>query len=133
MTPDGDVSGAYCQASRVPDGLVRTAGNLLRAMRQIGRDDEEAADLLAPFADTLSSIVFASSYFDEKFRFFAHRENDRVACEILCLDPSGICEAMLGAAKSSILFSATLSPMEYFRELCGMNAAELLELDSPYE
>ena len=133
VTPDGDVSGAYCQASRVPDGLVRTAGNLLRGMRQIGRDDEEAADLLAPFADTLSSIVFASSYFDGKFRFFAHRENDRVACEILCLDPSGICEAMLGAAKSSILFSATLSPMEYFRELCGMNAAELLELDSPYE
>ncbi|MBQ3707940.1 MAG: ATP-dependent DNA helicase [Clostridia bacterium] len=133
VTPDGDVSGAYCQASRVPDGLVRTAGNLLRAIRQIGRDDDEAGDLLHPFADTLSAILFASSFFDEKFRFFAHRENDRVECEILCLDPSGICEAMLRAAKSSILFSATLSPMSYFRELCGMDAAELLELDSPYE
>ncbi|MBO6052519.1 MAG: hypothetical protein J6Q17_02160 [Clostridia bacterium] len=133
VTADGDISGAYGQASRVPDGLVRTSGNLLRTMRQIARDDDEAGDLLHPYADTLSEIVFASSFFDGKFRFFAHRENDRVECEILCLDPSGICEAMLGAAKSSILFSATLSPMEYFRELCGMNGAELLELDSPYE
>ena len=132
-TPEGDVSGAYCQASRVPDGLVRTAGNLLRTMRSVSRDDDEDGDLLHPFADALAGILFASSYFDEKFRFFAHRENERVECEILCLDPSGICEAMLGAAKSSILFSATLSPMEYFRELCGMDHAALLELDSPYD
>ena len=133
VTPDGDVSGAYCQASRVPDGLLRAAGNLLRSMRRTARDDDEAEELLRPYMETLSELLFAASFFDEKFRFFAHRENDRAACEILCLDPSGICEAMLGAAKSSILFSATLSPMEYFRELCGMNGAELLELDSPYD
>ncbi len=132
-TPDGEVTGAYHQGERVPGNLVRCSANLVRTMRQIERDDAEAGELLRPFSDDLRQFVFAASFFDKHFRFFAHREGDSLLCEILCLDPSGILERMLAAGKSSILFSATLAPTEYFREVTGMRGAETLELPSPYE
>ena len=61
------------------------------------------------------------------------REGEEVLCEILLLDPSGIMERMLAPGRSSVLFSATLTPMEYFRDVTGMKDASVLELPSPYE
>ena len=132
-TNEGDVTGAYGQANRVPDSLARTSANLARTLYSLMREDDDQAEVLRPYYDALSGLVFSASFFDEKFRFFAHRENERVRCELLCLDPSGIIERMLAAGRSSILFSATLSPMDYFHEVTGLRDAEVLELDSPYE
>ena len=56
-----------------------------------------------------------------------------MTAELLCIDPSGILERMLSTASSSIMFSATLSPTDYFTEVFGMENAEVLELQSPYE
>ncbi len=132
-SPDGDISGAYHQGNKVPGNLVRSAGKLARLLREAIREYGETGEALDPFADALRDFVFAASFFDDKFRFFAHREGDSVLCEILCLDPSGIIRRMLAAGKSSVLFSATLAPMEYFREVTGMGDADTLELLSPYE
>ena len=132
--PDGtERSGAYHQGTKVPGTLVRAAAAAARRIRAIGEEEEEADEALRPFGDTLRQFVFAASFFDEKFRFFAHREGEAVSCEILLIDPSGLIERMLGAGKSSVLFSATLAPMEYFREVTGMRHAGVLELPSPYE
>ena len=131
--PDGDVSGAYHQGSQVPGSLIRAAAALVRSFRQIERDDEEAGDVFRPFSDALRQFVFSASFFDEKFRFFAQREGEEVLCEILVPDPSGMTERMLSAGRSSVLFSATLAPMEYFRDVTGMKDAAVLELPSPYE
>lgn len=40
---------------------------------------------------------------------------------------------MLSAARAVVLFSATLSPIEYFCEVTGLEGAKTLELQSPYE
>ncbi len=132
-TPEGDISGAYHQGDVVPGNLIRAAAVLARFVRDLERDGEEAGDALRPFGESLRQFVFASSFYDEKFRFFAHREGEEVLCEILLLDPSGIMERMLSPGRSSVLFSATLAPMEYFRNVTGMKDAAVLELPSPYE
>ena len=120
-------------SSTAPSELIRCAGNLSRVLRRIIRDGGDYTELLEEHNRTLSKLVFASSYFDEKFRFFASRENNSVKAEILCLDPSGVLSAMLSAARAVVLFSATLSPIEYFCEVTGLEGAKTLELQSPYE
>ena len=132
-TKNGEVTYGFYESGNIPSELVRCAGNLSRIIRKIIRDNYNSAELLENYERQLSRIVFVSSYFDEKFRFFASRENDSVKAEFLCLDPSGVLSSMLMPAKAVVLFSATLSPMDYFTEVTGLKNANVLELESPYE
>ncbi len=128
-----EVSGGFFEAGRVPDALVRTAAEMAKLMMHYIREGEDSSEVLTEPYNKLSKFVFAAGFFDEKFRFFAAREGGDVTAEILCLDPSGILRAMTKIARSTILFSATLSPMDYFREVTGLKKAVTLELESPYE
>lgn len=132
-TDEGEVTGGFYEADRIPNELIRCAGNLSRVMLRLIREGNDSAELLEKYYRDINKLVFVSSYFDEKFRFFASRENDRVTAEILCLDPSGVLSNMMSAAKSVVLFSATLSPIEYFGEVTGLTDAQQIELESPYE
>ncbi len=128
-----EISGGFFEAGRVPDSLVRAAAEMAKLMMRCIREGEDASEVLTEPHAKLSKFVFAAGFFDEKFRFFAAREGGNVTAEILCLDPSGILRAMTKIARSVILFSATLSPMDYFREVTGLKKAVTLELESPYE
>ena len=50
----------------------------------------------------------------------------------MCLDPSSILGTAMNGAVSSILFSATLDPLEYYAQITGSPGAATLELESPY-
>ncbi len=128
-----EVSCGFCDADAIPPGLLRACDDLSRLLGRYIRDRHESADLIQPIYDALSQTSFAGGYFDEHFRFFASHINGRVTAEILCVDPAGLIRTMLSSATSSILFSATLSPSEYFRELTGLPDADILELESPYD
>lgn len=128
-----EISGGFYEAGRVPDALVRAAAEMAKLMLRCIREGADASEILTEPYAKLSKFVFAAGFFDERFRFFASREGSEVTAEILCLDPSGILRAMTKIARSVILFSATLSPIEYFREVTGLKKASALELESPYE
>ncbi|MGN1346256.1 MAG: ATP-dependent DNA helicase [Eubacteriales bacterium] len=128
-----ETSCGFYEAGQVPDTLVRTVSEMAKLMLRSIREGTDAAEVLEDFYSELSRFVFAAGFFDGKFRFFASREGGEVTAEILCLDPSGILRAMTKIARSTILFSATLSPMDYFREVTGLQKAATLELESPYE
>ncbi len=132
--PDGsETTYGFYESSRIPDSLVRCAGTLSRVMFKLMRAESDLHELLEPYYRILTKLVFASSYFDEKFRFFAARESDSAKAEVLCLDPSGVLGSMLSPAKSTLLFSATLSPIDYFAGVTGLEGAKRLELPSPYD
>lgn len=132
-TDKGEIRYGFYESGRIPDELVRSASNLARLLAKIIRDNHDVSEILEPYSKEIAKAAFVSAYFDEKFRFFASRENDSMTAEILCIDPSGIIGNMLSAACAVIMFSATLSPMEYFAQVTGLEDAEALELDSPYE
>lgn len=132
-TEDGEVNYGFYESSSLPGELVRCSGNLARVIGRIIRDGADFSELLEEHYRRLKRLVFVSSYFDEKFRFFAARENERVNIQLLCIDPSGVLSAMLSVARSTVMFSATLSPTEYFSEVTGLEDARTLELSSPYD
>lgn len=123
----------YFEGTSLPKALTGSCERLSKHMGRLIRDGSEFADHLDPIYRELSQAVSVFPWFDGKFRLFCARDGEDVTVQVLCVDPSGMIEKMISPAVSSVMFSATLSPMEYFREITGQTHGEALELDSPYE
>ena len=123
----------YYLSSRMVSGLPESLTQFARAASQASQKDEEAAPLLEDALDTAAQFVRSASLFDKGFSFYAELQGPRLKLEIRCLDPSPMLSQMLLASKSAVLFSATLTPMDYFADVLGCRDAGLLELDSPYD
>ena len=52
--------------------------------------------------------------------------------KLKCIDPAQISGEVVNKSFSTIMMSATLSPIEMYRDLLGVENAKLLELDSPF-
>ena len=91
-----------------------------------------AAELYRLFVDVRKYLLI-NEYFDERFLTYLQLFRGEFTVQTYCLDPSGVLKSALGRAVSSVLFSATLTPPDYFADLCGCAAnAETVELPSPY-
>lgn len=128
-----DISVGYYRTTSIPTEVGTALGMVLQQIRQYIRDDHELVSMLIPYRQELLDFLSTLDYIDEHFCFFIEREDQRVTAQILCLDPSGILDRMLSAARAAILFSATLSPAEYYQNVTGSPDSVYLELPSPYE
>ncbi len=71
--------------------------------------------------------------FDERFVTILEGERSEIRFRLFCLDPSHLLGEALKRGKAAIFFSATLSPLEYFRGLLGgIEADPTLQLPSPF-
>ena len=52
---------------------------------------------------------------------------------MLCLDPSDFLAADFAKGRAAVLFSATLAPAGYYRDLCGLPDARAVALRSPFD
>lgn len=72
--------------------------------------------------------------FDESFRFYVKVEGGDITAKCYCLDPSDILNTLLCRADSALLFSATLTPPEYFCSvLGGQKQSRTVSLPSPFD
>lgn len=85
----------------------------------------------------LSSVrryVSVNEYFDKGFLCYVEILNGDISVKTYCLDPSPTMNALLARAHASVLFSATLTPPEYFCDvLGGAKNAESVSLPSPFD
>ncbi len=97
------------------------------------RRNDPALDPLAELMLKVRKFLTVSEFFDSGFLFYAEVYGENVRAKICCLDPSHIMNSLLERASSVILFSATLTPVHYFREvLGGSKKAECLSVPSPF-
>lgn len=72
-------------------------------------------------------------YYDEHFLTMVRVQAYDIEVRLYCLDPSNILDELLSRAKASVVFSATLTPLDYFVEVLGGGKhAETLSLPSPF-
>ncbi len=91
--------------------------------------NQEIQDLYFKTLDFLR----AADFFDDCFVFYVYKEKSNFILKILCLDPSDLLAKSLERVKSSIFFSATLSPIFYFRKVLGANEEDFhIIIDSPF-
>ncbi|MCM3628266.1 ATP-dependent DNA helicase [Paenibacillus glycanilyticus] len=118
---------------------------LRKSMEESGGEDvrrdlpEQLLDLLETLTDAaeqrlvtgdsdplLADVYFGCQHFlrigklyDERYVTFAEKERSDVRLKLFCLDPSHLLKQYAKGYRAQILFSATLSPLHYFRDMLG--------------
>lgn len=89
-----------------------------------------------PLYELLAKIrkyMVVSECFNKGFRYYVEIFGGDITAKIYCLDPSPVMDSLLGRAWSTVLFSATLTPREYFTDVLGgrKNTVDI-SLPSPF-
>ena len=92
---------------------------------------------LYPVVDRLSSALSrfctVADVFDRRFATFVEVEGDNVTVRMICLDPAGVLQPILRKAAACVLFSATLTPSDYFADVLGGDRdSVLVHFESPF-
>ncbi|USQ68688.1 ATP-dependent DNA helicase [Companilactobacillus allii] len=84
------------------------------------------------FFDCLTFVKIGNLY-DESYQTRVVKEDKHVTIKQLCLDPSGFLNQSLNMGAGAVLFSATLSPMDYYQNVLGGKDNSLAyQLPSPF-
>ncbi len=126
-----------CQAVPArPDELIDLVGRfvsgaelILKENRELGEDK----DFLQLYFDALGFISIGDLY-DDRYITLVDASRHEVTVRLFCLDPSHLLAECLQRGISAIMFSATLTPLPYFRDILGGAEEDgLLTLDSPFD
>ncbi len=91
--------------------------------------------------DELTDIYFKSIFFlkisevaDDNFCYYADTANNKIMVKLFLIDPSHVLNEIEKNAWSSIFFSATLTPLKYFRYMLGGAEGDyILKICSPFD
>lgn len=101
----------------------------LRAHRE-----EEAAVALGELLYLLHEYRCVMEHYDGRFSTYVEVVGDLTRMRLYCIDPSHVLDVAMNGAISCVLFSATLTPLQYFSTvLGGGERAEQLALPSPFD
>ena len=70
--------------------------------------------------------------FDDHFVLQITASGSEVRAAQLCLDPSAFLADSFALGRAAVLFSATLAPASYYKDLCGVPEARAVALRSPF-
>jgi len=72
--------------------------------------------------------------FDERYITYVELSGSDVKLKLFCLDPSKLLGEITGKVKASIFYSATLTPLHYFKDILGGSEQDYnMKLASPFE
>ncbi len=80
----------------------------------------------------LKKLKSVCEIYDKRFTLYIEAQGEEVKLRIMCLDPSFMLNECMKKGISSILFSATLTPLEYFSDVLGCEKSNTLSLKSPF-
>ena len=91
--------------------------------------------------DEFTDIYFKSSFFikiseiaDDNFCYYADLAGDKTMVKLFLIDTSNVLKEIEKNALSSIFFSATLTPLKYFRYILGGDEDDyILKIKSPFD
>lgn len=121
--------------SEPPEKLIRPIDNFLYAAESILNDETPY-----PFKDDLAALFFELAHFSRIYDLYGDnyatvycREKGDFSIKLFCIDPAPMLRKRMSNAKSSVFFSATLSPPSYFLEILGGSENDaFLTLPSPF-
>lgn len=128
--------------SDIPSRLYTLFDELMRVVEeeifinQRANDDESEMRLsyLRAFYYKHKKFADVLSRFDSAYKLFLFYDGGEIRAKIYCLDTSPVIRAGLNKGHGAVLFSATLSPLPYYRSVLGGDRSdEILEVNSPFD
>lgn len=95
---------------------------------------EEGENSLLDTYYAVQGMLRTIKTYDERYITYAEVQRGDVFIKLFNMDPSYLLRQMAKSFRSQILFSATLSPMSYFRDMIGAEVEDYsLKVSSPFE
>ena len=137
---DGVMQGA-ANVSELPGELYtlfdrltsKICGEILDNLR--AKDEERDARLsyLYEYRYKIAKFAEVMLRFDSGYKAFVFADGDSLRVKLFCLDTGVVIRERLALGHGAVLFSATLSPLGYYRAvLGGERSDETLEVNSPF-
>jgi len=113
----------------VVSDFMQAAGDWLMAHR----DSSLQGDILNLYFEANHFTLIADMY-DSHFTTITEINGSDVAITLFCLDPSSLIAAGFKRGKAAVLFSATLTPLSYYRDILGGTTDDFaISLPSPFD
>ncbi|MCT4563145.1 MAG: ATP-dependent DNA helicase [Maledivibacter sp.] len=120
----------------MPDDISYLLNNLMSVSEEFlatKQGKEGHRELLDLFFEALS-FTRILEFYDDRYVTYVEQDNKDVKLKIFCLDPSYLLSQAVKRGKTAIFFSATLSPIEYFKDILGGHDEDTtLKLSSPFD
>ncbi|RWZ58833.1 ATP-dependent DNA helicase [Halobacillus fulvus] len=114
------------------EGLERFLNQAERQLR--GEPVDEQSDHLLDVYFSTQNFLKILQLVDEHYRLIGAREGDDFYVKLYCVDPSHVLSEVTKSFRTSVFFSATLSPFGYYKEMLGGKKEDyILKLPSPYD
>lgn len=131
MELDGTVCGFYIN-NQLPDDLRDEFDEFMYACKKLFNRDNEDDELHELYMET-KKLLSVCDIFDKRFTMYIEAVGEEVKLRLLCLDPSFMLDTCMKKGISTVLFSATLTPLEYFSDVLGCSKTSTLSLSSPFD
>ena len=114
--------------------IYKTISSFITTMQDINKNEnKEMSKELLEFYLEVNRFNKMLEFVNSNYLLFYEKKGNDVTLRVNCLDASGFLNASLSSIKSAVIFSATLSPMEYYvNTLGGKNSDANLVLPSPF-
>ena len=131
----GEESGYYLSRAPIPN-LAERVQELHELCDRWLRTNREhpCRPAVQEATDAMREYLTVAEYYDERFLSYVELSGGDSTVMLYCIDPSHVLDLAMRRARSSILFSATLTPTDYFADVLGGGRGALqLSLPSPYD
>ncbi|MDF2925690.1 MAG: ATP-dependent helicase [Paenibacillaceae bacterium] len=85
----------------------------------VAEDPAVLQQLLPDTYFAVQTFIRIAGYYDERYTVYCVEDHTGIRLKLFCLDPSVLLRKMGKGYRSHIFFSATLSPLRFYRELLG--------------
>ncbi|GLC29194.1 ATP-dependent DNA helicase [Clostridium omnivorum] len=114
-------------------GLLRKFTTIAEEWLLINEGTENYEQLLEMYFNALNYLRISELY-DERFVTYVEKTKEDVKIKLFCLDPSKLLKESIEKGNPAIFFSATLTPMEYFKAILGGDLEDYsIRLTSPFD
>lgn len=118
----------------LPPAVVRPLQSLLPAMQDwLEKNPEDPAhETLLDLYFSLHDLLCTADRYDDHYVTQLTAHGSDLTIRLLCLDPSAFVSDSLACGRTSVLFSATLIPPGYYKNVLGCQGARAVALESPF-
>lgn len=117
-----------------PVDLYNLLGAFLKtADEYLSSSNEENDELIDLYFD-VHSFLSISEFYDENYATVYQNDFGVLSIKLYCVNPSKVIIDKMKKAKAIIIFSATLIPMDYFKDMYGSKEEDyIINLKSPFD
>ncbi len=129
-----EASNDVLTGKELPDNIIFQLKKFVDVVQQwlvLNKERDWKPELLDVFFKIITFLKIADLY-DSNYSTIYKTSRQDLRIKLFCIDPSGLITNVLNDFNSAIFYSATLIPLNYFKDLYGLKEAGALNLPSPF-